>query len=258
MKYSVLKFSLLVSFFPLLLAAQKNDTIVITAKAIQVSQLKESKSNYLVYFVKGENAPASDLQLWHIDVKREQYNNREAITVTQQWDYKDTVIHTAKSVCMVDDFKPIYHESWWKNRGRQAFDLQQHKAWINETELTAADTSTKSKAVFKSFNAANNYFLNWHLDLEVFAMLPYKMNRTFLIPFYEFGYDIPRNIPYAVSGVGELAYAGNKITCWLLTHEEEGNSETFWISKETNEVLKLVQKINSKMYRYKIKLPSGE
>ncbi len=254
MKYNIVKFYVLVQLFPLLLSAQKNDTMVITANTINVSQLKEGKSNYLVYFVKGENGSAADVQLWHIDVKREQFNNKEVITVAQNWDYKDSLVHTAKSICMANDFKPIYHESWWKTRGKQAFDLMENKVWVNDVELTSADTSARKKYIFTSFQSAKDYFLNWHLDLEVFSTLPYKSNRTFLIPFYEFGYDIPRNITYSVTGEDILMYAGKKIACWLLTHEEPGNKEIFWISKETKEVLKLAQQLSDNMYRYKIKL----
>lgn len=254
MKYNVVKFYVLAQLFPLLLAAQKNDTMIITANTINVAQLKDGKSNYLVYFVKGENGVAADMQLWHIDVKRERFNNQEVITVAQNWDYKDSVVHTAKSICRADDFKPVYHESWWKTRGKQVFDLKENKVWLNDMELTNKDTSARKKYIFTSFQSAKDYFLNWHLDLEVFSTLTYKNNRTFLIPYYEFGYDIPRNIAYSVTGEDVLMFAGKKIPCWLLTHEEPGNKETFWISKETNEVLKMAQQLSDNMYRYKIKL----
>jgi hypothetical protein len=41
--------------------------------------------------------------------------------------------------------------------------------------------------------------------------------------------------------------------CWLLSHEGTNNKEVFWISKKTNEVLKLEQEFGGR-YRYKIKL----
>ena len=56
-------------------------------------------------------------------------------------------------------------------------------------------------------------------------------------------------------GSGELVgYNDQKIDCWLMSHEERGNKEIFWISKKTREVLKLEQEINGSLYRYKIKL----
>lgn len=244
---------------PLLLKAQKTDTILITAKTIKISQLKEGKAKYLVYFEKGENAPASESQIWNIEIMKGKINNEEVITVSQKWDYKDTVVHTAKSISSVMDFKPLYHESWWQTRGAQHFDVEQKKVWINSKEITDTNSAKREKNLYTSFVSSDGkYYLNWHLDLEVFSMLPLKKNTTFLIPFYEFGYDTPRNISYTTIGEDVLIYNGKKIKCWLLYHEEKGNKETFWISKITNEVLKLEQLINENIYRHKIKLPINE
>ena len=111
-------------------------------------------------------------------------------------------------------------------------------------------------AALKSFRSSEGqYYLNWHLDLETFEMLPFKKDTTFLIPFYEFGYDKPSNIAYSVIGEEFLeTYDGTKVNCWLLKHEEKDNLEKYWISKKTHEVLKMEQKFGN-MYRYKIKLP---
>lgn len=235
--------------------AQKNDTIIITPKNIKVSNLKEGKSSYLVYFKKGLDAPISDIQIWNIETKRDSYFDKRVYTIEQKWYFKDTIFHTAKSVSSTDDFKPLYHESWWNKRGRQVFDINKNKLWIDDIEITSTQTNDKKKATYDSFmSIENNFFVNWHLDLEVFSMLPYKRNTTFLIPFYEFGYGTPKNIVYKVAGEDELLYDGNKIKCWLLKLEEEGNIETYWISKKTKEVLKLEQVVQGKMYRYKIKL----
>ncbi len=259
MKHTILLLCFLIQIFPLLLTAQKNDTIIVTSKTIKMSQLKQGKSRYLVYFVKSENAPASDIQIWNIDVKQEKINNKEVISVTQKWDFKDTVVHIAKSISSAINFKPVYHESWWQKRDKKAFDVEQKKIWINDKEITDTNSVKNERTAYTSFaSSVGQYYLNWHLDLEVFSMLPLRKNTTFLIPFYEFGYDTPRNIPYTTIGEDVLVYSGKKIECWLLYHEEKGSKETFWISKKSNEVLKLVQLINENIYRYKIKLPVDE
>jgi hypothetical protein len=101
----------------------------------------------------------------------------------------------------------------------------------------------------------NQYTLNWHLDLEVFPVLPYKEGVTFLIPFYDPGFPAPKNQAYTVEGSAELeGYNNQKIDCWLLTHEVRGQKATFWISKKTKEVLKLEEQIGNGRWRYKIKL----
>lgn len=98
--------------------------------------------------------------------------------------------------------------------------------------------------------------LNWHLDLETFPTLPYKTGLTFVIPFYDPGTASGfQKVAYTVTGSAELiGYNDQKIDCWLLVHESKGNKEVFWISKKTNEVLKLEQEVGGRMYRYKIKL----
>jgi hypothetical protein len=121
-------------------------------------------------------------------------------------------------------------------------------------QVNTNEADAQKKAVYNSFTSAKDYFLNWHLDLEVFRMLPYRKNTTFLIPFYEFGYSKPQNIPYTVTAEENLVFNEKIIKCWLLKHEEKGNKELFWVSKSTNEVLKMEQLINDKIYRYKIKL----
>ncbi len=238
-------------------AAQKMDTLLIDPRNLIVSNLKQGDSRYLVYFKKDKNASASDLQIWNIHIEETTHNGKKALAVNQKWDYKDTLMHTATSICDKQDFKPLYHESWWKGRGNSSYNPVNRELVINGAKVNEADASKKNAAAFTSFQSSfDQYYLNWHLDMETFSMLPFKKNTTFLIPFYEFGFDKPNRIPYTVSGEDNLIGAdGKKIACWLLTHEEPGNKEKYWVSKETKEVLKLEQLINDKMYRYKIKLP---
>lgn len=237
--------------------AQTKDTILITADNLKVSNLKTGKTRYLVYIKNNKDAPNTEMQIWNIDIEKTMYAGKEAFVVNQKWDFKDSIVHSASSVCNVNGFKPLFHESWWKSRGKQTFDVVAKQLQINGHEITKTDSVKKNKSIYNSFETSfDQYYLNWHLDMEVFTMLPYKHNVTFKIPFYEFGYSKPEGIYYSVAGEADLVtYDNRKIKCWLLKHEEKGNLETYWISKETNEVLKLEQVINEKMYRYKVKLP---
>jgi hypothetical protein len=153
--------------------------------------------------------------------------------------------------------KPITHEFWWKQRGSTTVNFENKTVQLNGSILTDADTAKQKKGVWSAFKSTgDNYFLNWHLDMEVFPTLPYKSGVTFIIPFYDPGTGTPfEKVAYTVTGSAELiGYNDQKIDCWLLVHESKGNKEVFWISKKTKEVLKLEQEINGTLYRYKIKL----
>ena len=108
-----------------------------------------------------------------------------------------------------------------------------------------------------AFNTARaQYFLNWHLDLEVFPLLTYKDKTTYVINFYDPGFPTPPQMQtYTVIGSGTLqGYDSQTIDCWMLRHGSlPQNLETFWISKKTGEVLKLEQEYGGR-FRYKIKL----
>lgn len=248
--------SLLILLFNFTIAQEIN-TIHINSKNIKTAQLKDGISKYLVFIQNDKNAPISEMQIWNLSTSRESYKNRKVIMVNQVWYYKDTIAHTSKSISLQEDFRPIYHDSWFKKRGKQIFDVENKKLSYNNVEVTENESNPKIKTSYNSFKSSENipYFVNWHLDLEVFSMLPYKKNVNFLIPFYEFGYDKPKEILYKVTGEEKFTYNGNSINCWVLEHNEEGNQEKFWISKKTFEVLKMEQLINNKIYRYKIKLP---
>lgn len=245
---------LLLSFVQVM--AQRFDTVLITPKQLKTAVLREGTHRYLVYFKKSPDAPRTDIQFWNRTIERKDYNGKPAIVITQQWDFRDTIFHTAKSISDAVTMQSYYHESWWKGRGLTTYDFITRKAVMNGTELSDDDTARARKTVWNSFkNSAGQYSINWHLDLEVFPLLPYRKNVTFLIPFYESGYDKPENIVYTVVGEEDLTgYDDQKVPCWKLYHEKDGNKEMFWISKKTREVLKLEQDINGKSLRYKVKL----
>lgn len=237
--------------------AQTPDTVRIDASKVATSVLKPGIHRYLVYFQNGRDSSRVNYQLWSRKIDLINYQNKKAISVTQQWDDNAGPVHKVYSVCDRETFAPIYHESWWKTRGSSTFDFQTRKATLMDRPLTEADTSKRSTMIYSAFQKALNekYVLNWHLDLEVFPILPYKENTTFLINFYDPGIPFdPQYQSYTVSGSDALeGFDNQKIDCWLLTHTSPGNKEVFWISKQTREVLKLEQEFNGR-FRYKIKL----
>lgn len=243
------------------------DTVYVTAKNINTSVLKEGTHRYLVYFKMGKDAVRSQTQFWTRTIKRSNYRGTAAIEITQAWEDKDSIMHLVHSVSDAGTMQPLYHKTWWKvQNSRNAttkpatetiVDFMNKTVLHNGETLSSADSNSQSRAIWKGYTSSlDQYFLNWHLDLESFPMLPYKKGKTFVIPFYDPGTASGfQQVAYTVMGSAILpGYNDQKIDCWLLVHEEKGNKEMFWVSKKTKEVLKLEQEINGRLYRYKIKL----
>jgi hypothetical protein len=253
--------------------AQVNpDTLLIDGTQVNTKVLKPTTNLYRVYIKMGKDSSETQVSYWKRNIDYTIFDGKEAIVVSQVWEDKDTIFHTVKSICDKVTFAPLYQESWWHKRGSSIFDFINGTAVLNDIPLTEADTARNRRGPWKAFKIARNqYTLNWHLDMEVFPILPYKTGRTFLIPFYDPGSPAPKNEAYTVIGSAKLKghgtnyfFNGDKsitlnrtVNCWLLQHESKGNKELFWINKRTNEVLKLEQEITTKtgtIYRYKTKL----
>lgn len=248
----------IILFFAGNAAAQANDTIIITPKDVNTKVLREGEHRYLVYFRMTAAAPRSNTNFWTRKIERSTTNGRPTITIRQQWEDKDSIMHTTVSVCDAVTMQPVTHQSWWKGRGTADVDFEKRSLQMNGQEVTAADTAKKNIASLAAFKSTEGQFnLNWHLDLEVFPTMPFKKGRVFMIPFYDPGTPLALNrVAYKVIGSETIiGYDQQKIDCWIMTHETKGNKEKFYISKKTKEVLKLEQEINGKLWRYKIKLP---
>ncbi len=83
----------------------------------------------------------------------------------------------------------------------------------------------KNESDFKKSFAS--FRLNWHSDLIVFTMLPYKNGRSFLMPFYDPGFGEPANEIYSVIGSEILVeHDGEKTDCWILNLDFTSNPAT--------------------------------
>jgi hypothetical protein len=245
----------------------QNDTIRITEKNVNTKVLKEGTHRYLVYAKMGKDSVRTLTQFWTRSIKRTVYNGVAAIEINQEWEDKDSIMHIVKSVCDEKTMKPIFHKTWWKVQAAKnsankiitatTIDFQNGTFEYNGKMISPTDTAKQEKRIWDAYVSSNDkYFLNWHLDLETFPLLPFKKGVTFLVPFYDPGTSSKHQmVAYTVTGSAELiGYNNQKIDCWQLVHETKGNKEVFWISKKTKEVLKLEQEINGRIYRYKIKL----
>lgn len=250
-----------------IIMGQQGDTIHISSNDINTKRLKEGTHRYLVYFKMKKDTVRSMSQFWTRTIKRTAYNGTAAIEITQVWEDKDSIMHIVRSYSDAKTMQPLYHNTWWKvQAGRNAttkivtstiVDMSAKTVSYNGRLLSDADTARQVKKIWDGYiSSVDKYYLNWHLDLETFPLLPYRKGVTFVIPFYDPGTASDfQTVAYTVTGEAELeGYDQQKIKCWLLVHESPGNKEIFWISKKTKEVLKLEQNFGPGAARYKIKL----
>ena len=238
--------------------AQKNDTIRIIPSLVNTNVLIPGTHRWLVYFTMGKDSSRSRAQFWTRSINKLSYQGRDAISVTQEWESNDTVVHKVYTVCDAKNFAPLYHESWTRKINKSVYDFVTREASVNGKPISATDADTNNVKRYKAFEASfNQYILDWHLDLETFPLLPYQLNKTFAINFYDPGFGEPKWVYYTVTGSRKISgYDGQTIDCWILEHTDNDrirNQEVFYISKKTREVLKLEQEFGGR-HRYKIKL----
>ncbi|MCI0706683.1 MAG: hypothetical protein L0Y80_04250 [Ignavibacteriae bacterium] len=253
--------TLIAGFFiaPLTLSANSviavGDTVEIDPTKVNTNVLIPGTHRYLVYFQMGKDKPRVRYQMWTRAIDVVKYQGKDAISVTQEWEDSGAVVHTVYTVCDRKTFQTLYQKGWWKGRETTTFDFVKGDATIDGAPFDEKTDSANIKR-WKAFQqAAQQYTLNWHLDLEVFPTLPFQDGRTFLIPYYDPGLSAPSKEAYTVIGSGTLfGCDSQKIDCWLLQKGDmPGYNATFWISKKTKEVLKLEEEFGGR-FRYKIKL----
>lgn len=237
--------------------AQKSDTLVIKPEHLGLKDLRKGKSTYIVYNKKSKEGPSERIVLVKINVESVTHHGKPAISVTQQWD-RDTVTHAAITLFNPSDFSTISHNSFWKRLGYTSkFDFETRKVSF---EGKVPD-SIKTKSIQEFNDSFKKFNLNWHSDLVIFPLLPYRENRVFKINFYDPGFGKAQEVFYSVTGNETLtSSSGEKIDCWTLVNKittPVNGYQKFWISKKSQEVLKEEDSFNNQ-YRYKLKFAVSE
>ena len=232
----------------------KGDTLHVQPSDLDINHLQTGNYSYLIVRQKARDSPAMSMILAKMSVERISYHGRPAIAVRQQWD-RDSVVHRAYSVFDAGTFSTLLHDTYWRALGySMVFDFEVKTFDSRAVQRVIPDSVRKSCAeeLAGSFGAYN---LNWHDDLVIYSMLPYKEGRTFLINYYDPGFGKPVDVAYTVTGSDWLvSRGGEKTECWTLEHADEHGLEKFWISKKTKEVLKEEDHGANLGYRYKYKL----
>ena len=252
MKYVLSIFFLAVLVGPT--RAQKGDTLHVRPSDLNIKGLQTGDYSYLIVRQKALDSPASSMIIAKMSVVREAYHNKSAIVVRQQWD-RDSMIHKAYTVFDANDFSTLLHDTYWRVLGYAlVFDFEARK-FDSRPVIRAIPDSVRTSCEQELAGSFGAYNLNWHDDLVIYSMLPYKENRTFLINYYDPGFGKPEEVPYTVTGSGQLTDRGGaSIDCWTLEHTDENGTEKFWISKKTREVLKEEDHGKNWGYRFKYKL----
>ncbi len=236
--------------------AKSIDTIRITPENIDVKALQTGSYSYILYNKQTKESPAQRITLVKINVEPQLYHNKPALVITQEWD-RDTIMHSAYSVFDAKDFSSILHDTYWKSLGyAMKFDFEAKTVDFTDKGIKGGIPDSIKSGAVKDFNQSfQKYNLNWHADLLIYQLLPYKDNRTFVINYYDPGFGKPEDVMYTVTGSDLLTdQDGKKIDCWVLNYSDGPiGYERFWISKKTKEVLK-EEDFGTRGYRYKIKL----
>ncbi len=244
---------LLIGF--LSLKAQHKDTLKIDAVNLNTKHLNYGDMTYLMYSKVGKDSPAKNTTLVKIQVQKDEIDGKPCISVKQNWQ-TDTIMHTASTFFEENSMKNIQHSSWWKHKGyTEHFNFRKKELNFEgniKEELKLKETESFHASLAKPF-------LNWHSDLLIFPLLPFKENVVFKINFYEPGYETPKEELYEVLKSETLRIAGNPVDCWVLNYAvaKPAGYQRFWISKQSRELVKEEDSFSG-FYRYKLKLMVDE
>lgn len=265
MKHIILAFLLFVSYMPAI--AQHKDTVLVTSKDLNAKRLQQGEISYLQYAKKTKESIPTRITLITFNVRPEVYHRKQVIAINQQWN-SDTTTHTCYTLLDANSFATLIHNTYWKRLGySMKFDFNAKTVYFVKSNSAISIPDSVKATVTKDFEQSfHSFFLNWHADILLYSLLDYRLGRTFIINYFDPGFGAPEKTMYTVTGSDPLTDRnGQKIDCWVLNHfnddkSDEKGYERFWISKRTNEVLKMEDYGGpGQNYRYKLKLGiSGE
>jgi hypothetical protein len=209
------------------------DKLRVQASDLDIKGLQTGDYSYLIVRQKAKDSPAMSMILAKMS----------------------SVVHRAYTVFDAGTFATLLHDTYWRALGySMVFDFDA-KTFDSKPFLRVIPDSVRRSCETELAGSLGTYNLNWHDDLVIYSMLPYKEGRTFMINYYDPGFGKPVEVPYTVTGSDWLvSRGGDKIECWTLEHGDENGVEKYWVAKKTKEVLKEEDHGANWGYRYKYKL----
>lgn len=228
------------------------DTIKINASDLISKEMALGKSNFIIYAKRDKNGPALNITLVEMEVSKELFNDKKVYKISQKWSEKDTILHTSETILGEDNLVTLYHKTWWK-KNNQVTEVD----YLKKIVTVKGENEEFNKIAEKGLNASflNSDFINWHSDLHLFSLLPFKEKAVFKVNVYDPGYSPPKYEIYTVVGSEKI----EGIDCWILNHELPRNIgyQRFWISKSERIVIKEEDNFKGN-YRFKLKTKVAE
>jgi hypothetical protein len=224
------------------------DTINATNNKLQMQNLKEGTSNYLVYFTDTAYNRKTIGDLWQRTTKRTTFKDKPAIEFTWKWLSKDTITATVLNINDAQTLAPIHHYANYKKRGVVGYDYV-------DGFMNPIDTIKNNMAFKIGRPALTIPVLNWELDLETYPLLPIKkVGQKFDISFAD---PNSKNITYHRYEVVGKEYlqlnSETKVKCWLLKAQyTKDRWAIFWLTEKNKEVIKM-QDFSKDGFRFKVK-----
>lgn len=244
---SSLKTLILLSTFIFVDASAQKDTISLDARALDRSQLKLGKSDYIMFARSSTDSLVKDLTLVKMEVSKTKFKDISGLKVSQSWHQKDTVIHTSTSILDPGSLKTVCHKTWWK-RNNQVMEIDFDSKKHNIQGGDPTKHKVMSEGIEKSF--LDRDFINWHCDIQLFGLLPFKLNTVFKLKVYDPGYSVPAHEIYEVTGEEKI----DGVSCWVLNYKLPRGMgyQRFWIAKKDRVLVKEEDSFNG-MYRFKLR-----
>lgn len=243
-----------ITFFLILLlaavaASGQIDTINAKNHKLKLDNLKESKTEYLVYFTDSVLNRKGTGDIWQRAVKFGTRNNHSIVEFDWQWLRHDSLLADITNICDRNTLAPIFHKAVYKKGGVYAFNYE-------NDYMIPADTVPNNQALKLKKIPLNIPIISWEEDMETYALLPiHKVGQTFDIAFFDPNETEATYHRYKVIGKESLELNNDtKENCWLLRIDYDKSSyATFWLTEKSKEVVKMKEYYNGS-YRFKIRL----
>lgn len=244
---------LVLSFTPdgkLAWANEPVNTVPITLQGLDRGAHLLGTRQYLVYMEDIETGVFQHQSVWTRTSQIVEKQGEMLIETRQKW-VSSTPNWNKElySLNRVSDFSPVFHQTWHGPDRRIS-------AYSFSPEVVLGDASVDGNSKQGFSMPASDRTLNFELDMEAFALLPYRVGDTYLVNFYHPGSPSePQDYAYTVTKEDTLKDSQGALhDCWVLhvTYEGHGYAD-FWIDKSSRLVLKMEEEYDTSR-RYKILL----
>ncbi len=224
------------------------DTINAQNNKLKTANLKEGKSNYLVYFTDSLNTKRTIGDIWERSTRFENLKGKAVVRFDWKWLKGDSLLAHIVNICDRKTLAPIYHWADYKKRGILAYDYK-------SDSMVPSDSIKNNAAKLKGAVKLDIPVISWEQDLETYSLLPIKkVGQKFDISFFDPNEKAPGYHRYEVVGQEELTLnRDTRVKCWLLKIDyKQGSYALFWLTQKSLDVIKMKEYAQGN-YRIKVK-----